>query len=62
MGSTSMMSSVNGDDNTSVVSENISVFSGKLTHAEKNLNRLDANRGRELETVKNNLLEAEMQI
>ena len=38
-------------DGLSVISEN-TVFTGKITHAEKNLSKLDQNRTKELETLK----------
>ena len=43
-------------DGLSVISEN-TVFTGKITHAEKNLSKLDQNRTKELEQVKKELEE-----
>lgn len=40
------------------MSEAPSVFSGKVTHAERNLTKMDANRAKELETVKKQLADA----
>lgn len=51
-------SSMMGDDTMSVISETPSVFTGKVTHAERNLTRMDGNRAKELETVKTKLMEA----
>ena len=50
-------SSIMGDDTMSVYSETPSVFAGKVTHAERNLTRIDGNRAKELEVVKNKLIE-----
>ena len=46
-----------GDDTMSVISETPSVFTGKVTHAERNLTRMDGNRAKELETLKTKLME-----
>ena len=43
------------DETLSVVSEAPSVFTGKITHAERNLTRMEGNRAKELETVKRQL-------
>ena len=51
-------SSMMADDTMSVISETPSVFTGKVTHAERNLTRMDGNRAKELETVKTKLMEA----
>lgn len=51
-------SSMMGDDTMSVISETPSVFTGKVTHAERNLTRMDGNRAKELEIVKTKLMEA----
>ena len=48
-----------GDDGLSVISETPSVFTGKITHAERNLTRMEGNRAKELETVKKQLQEKE---
>jgi len=40
------------NDGLSVISETNSVFSGKVSHAEKNLSKLDNNRTKELEMVR----------
>jgi len=52
-----------GDDTQSMMSEfgggAPSVFSGKITNAERNLSRMDANRGRELENLKLSLADAQ---
>jgi hypothetical protein len=40
-----------GDD-MSTMSEAPSVFSGKITHAERNLTKMDGNRAKELEQAK----------
>lgn len=50
-------SSIMGDDTMSVYSETPSVFAGKVTHAERNLTRIDGNRAKELEVVKTKLIE-----
>ena len=49
-----MFNGAGPDDTLSVISEvpNPSVFSGKITHAERNLTRMEGNRAKELETVK----------
>lgn len=57
MGST--QSVIGGDDTMSVISETPSVFTGKITHAERNLTKLEGNRAKELETVKRQLVERE---
>ena len=46
--------SVMGNDDLSVISENPtpSVFAGKITHAERNLTKMEGNRAKELESVK----------
>jgi len=44
-----------GDDMQSVMSETPSVFSGKITHAERNLSKLEGNRAKELELAKRQL-------
>ncbi len=46
------MSSFGGDDTLSVISETPSVFTGKVTHAEKTLSQMGGNRAKELENVK----------
>jgi hypothetical protein len=43
-------------DGLSVISES-TVFTGRITHAEKNLTKLDQNRTKELEVVKKELEE-----
>ena len=43
-----------GDD-LSVISETPSVFTGKVTHAERNLTKMEGNRAKELESVKKQL-------
>lgn len=53
----STTSSVFGDDTLSVISEAPSVFTGKVTHAERNLTRIEGNRAKELEQAKKDLLE-----
>jgi hypothetical protein len=55
-------SSMMGDDTVSVISETPSVFTGKVTHAEKNLTRMDGNRAKELETLKSKLMEAQEEL
>ena len=40
------------NDDLSVISETPSVFTGKVTHAERNLSKLEGNRAKELESVK----------
>jgi len=40
------------DDSLSVISEAPTVFSGKITNAEKNLTQLNSNKARELETLR----------
>ena len=54
-----MFNGAGPDDTLSVISEvpNPSVFSGKITHAERNLTRMEGNRAKELETVKRQLTE-----
>jgi hypothetical protein len=46
------MSSFAGDDTLSIISETPSVFTGKVTHAEKTLSQMGGNRAKELENVK----------
>jgi predicted RNase H-like nuclease (RuvC/YqgF family) len=46
-----------GDDTMSVMSETPSVFTGKITNAEKNLTKMDGNRAKELEQTKSKLSE-----
>ena len=46
----------------SVMSEAPSVFSGKITHAERNLTKMDGNRAKELEQTKKSLSEATEEI
>ena len=50
-----------GDD-LSVISETPSVFTGKVTHAEKNLSKIEGNRAKELENVKQLLAERENEL
>ena len=50
--------SVMGDD-LSVISETPSVFTGKVTHAERNLSKLDNNRAKQLEQTQLALAEKE---
>ena len=50
-----------GDD-LSVISETPSVFTGKVTHAEKNLSKIEGNRAKELENVKRQLAEREEEL
>ena len=57
---TSMMGGM-GDD-LSVISETPSVFTGKVTHAEKNLSKIEGNRAKELEIVKRQLTEREEEL
>ena len=52
-------SSAFGDDTLSVISETPSVFTGKVTHAERNLTQMGGNRAKELDNVKQALLEKE---
>ena len=40
------------NDGLSVISEVNSVFTGKITHAEKNLTKLDSNKTKELESLR----------
>lgn len=42
------------NEGLSVISEN-TVFTGKITHAEKNLSKLDQNKAKELERVQKEL-------
>jgi len=58
MGGTST-TSFGGDDTLSVISESPSVFTGKVTHAERNLTQIGGNRAKELENVKQALQEKE---
>ena len=53
------MSSFAGDDTLSVISETPSVFTGKVTNAEKTLSQMGGNRAKELENVKRALSERE---
>lgn len=46
----------------SVISETPSVFSGKITHAEKNLTKLEGNKAKELESVKMQLDETKEEL
>ena len=48
-----------GDDGLSVISETPSVFTGKVTHAERTLTQMGGNRAKELENVKRALQEKE---
>jgi len=57
MNGTSMSSF--GDDTLSVISETPSVFTGKVTHAERTLTQMGGNRAKELENVKIALAEKE---
>ena len=58
-----MFNGVGGaDDTLSVISENPSVFTGKITHAERNLTRMEGNRAKELEVVKKQLSEREEEL
>jgi ElaB/YqjD/DUF883 family membrane-anchored ribosome-binding protein len=50
------------NDGLSVISEVPSVFSGKITHAEKNLTKLDTNKSKELELVKKELEETKEEL
>ncbi len=43
------------NDGLSVISETNSVFSGKITHAEKNLTKIDQNRTKEMELLRKEL-------
>jgi len=43
------------NDGLSVISETNTVFTGKITHAEKNLNKMDQNRTKELELTRKEL-------
>ena len=52
-------SAFGGDDTLSVISETPSVFTGKITHAERNLTQMGGNRAKELESVKKALAEKE---
>lgn len=45
------------NDGLSVISETNSVFTGKITHAEKNLTKIDQNRTKELEIMRKELEE-----
>jgi DNA repair ATPase RecN len=51
----SVFSNAAGDDMQSVISETPSVFTGKITHAERNLSKMEGNRAKELEMVKRQL-------
>lgn len=53
------MSSFAADDTLSVISETPSVFTGKITNAEKTLSQMGGNRAKELENVKRALSERE---
>lgn len=55
------MSSTGFNEGLSVISEN-TVFSGKITHAEKNLNKMDQNRTKELEQTKKELDEVKEEL
>lgn len=46
----------------SIMSETPSVFTGKITHAERNLTKMDANRAKDLEQAKLQLKEAQEEI
>ena len=50
-------SSLMGGDDMSVISEAPSVFTGKITHAERNLTKLEGNKAKEPELVKKQLQE-----
>ena len=52
-------SAFGGDDGLSVISETPSVFTGKVTHAERTLTQMGGNRAKELENVKRALAEKE---
>ena len=58
------MSSFGGDDGLSVISENPtpSVFTGKVTHAERTLTQMGGNRAKELENTKRALQEREEEL
>ena len=61
-GTTSVFgNSVMGDD-LSVISETPSVFTGKVTHAERNLSKMEGNRAKELEIVKKQLAERDEEL
>jgi len=51
-----------GEDGLSVISESPSVFTGKVTHAERNLTQMGGNRAKELENVKRALQEKEEEL
>lgn len=57
MNGTSM--STFGDDTLSVISESPSVFTGKITNAERTLTQMGGNRAKELEQVKRSLVDKE---
>ena len=50
-------SSMMGGDDVSMISETPSVFTGKVTHAERNLTKLEGNKAKELELTKKQLHE-----
>ena len=50
------------NDDLSVISETPSVFTGKVTHAERNLANMGGNRAKELENVKLKLAETEEEL
>ncbi len=50
------------NDGMSVISEVNSVFTGKITHAEKNLTKLDTNKSKELEILRRDLDEAKEEL
>ena len=55
-------SAFGGDDTLSVISESPSVFTGKVTHAERTLTQMGGNRAKELESVKRALQEKEEEL
>ncbi len=50
------------NDGLSVISEVPSVFTGKVTHAEKNLTKLDTNKTKELELLKKEMEETKEEL
>lgn len=50
------------NDGLSVISETNSVFTGKITHAEKNLTKIDQNRTKELELLRKELEEVKEEL
>lgn len=55
-------SAFGGDDTLSVISETPTVFTGRVTHAEKNLSQMGGNRAKELEQTKRALAEREEEL